>query len=183
MGRKLEINDFLSYQLYPKVFDQAYEHHLKYGNVMNIPTKNFFYGMEIGEEIMVPIEQGKNVLIQLQLVGEPDDNGMVSLFFKVNGQLSHVQVKDQSIVVNEVKNEVADPENPEHIASPLQGLLSNVMVSKGQEVKRNQPLFVIEAMKMETTVTAIEDGVVDRVVLNKGSLVSGEDLVLVVKPV
>ena len=183
MGRKLEINDFLSYQLYPKVFDQAYEHHLKYGNVMNIPTKNFFYGMEIGEEIMVPIEQGKNVLIQLQLVGEPDDNGMVSLFFKVNGQLSHVQVKDQSIVVNEVKNEVADPENPEHIASPLQGLLSNVMVSKGQEVKRNQPLFVIEAMKMETTVTAIEEGVVDRVVLNKGSLVSGEDLVLVVKPV
>lgn len=182
MGRKLEINDFLSYQLYPKVFDQAYEHHLKYGNVMNIPTKNFFYGMEIGEEIMVTIEQGKNILIQLQLVGEPDDNGMVSLFFKVNGQLSHVQVKDQSIVVKEEKNEVADANNPEHIASPLQGLLSNVMVTKGQKVKRNQPLFVIEAMKMETTVTAIDDGVVDRVVLNSGSLVSGEDLVLVVKP-
>ena len=182
MGRKLEINDFLSYQLYPKVFDQAYEHHLKYGNVMNIPTKNFFYGMEIGEEIMVTIEQGKNILIQLQLVGEPDDNGMVSLFFKVNGQLSHVQVKDQSIVVKEEKNEVADANNPEHIASPLQGLLSNVMVTKGQKVKRNQPLFVIEAMKMETTVTAIDDGFVDRVVLNSGSLVSGEDLVLVVKP-
>ena len=181
MGRKLEINDFISYQLYPKVFEQAYEHHVQFGNVMNIPTKNFFYGMDIGEEIMVPIEKGKNVLIQLQLVGEPDENGMVSLFFKVNGQLSHVQVKDNSVLVKEEKNEVADPDNPMHIASPLQGLLSNVLVNKGQKVKRNQPLFVIEAMKMETTVTAIDDGQVERVVLEKGSLVSGDDLVLVVK--
>src|SRR5690606_14909890 len=36
MGRQLEITDFLSYKLYPKVFQQAYEHHTLYGNVVNI---------------------------------------------------------------------------------------------------------------------------------------------------
>ena len=48
-------------------------------------------------------------------------------------------------------------------------------------MKKNQPLFVIEAMKMETTVTATEEGVVDRVQLSGGSLVNSEDLVLVLK--
>jgi pyruvate carboxylase len=63
----------------------------------------------------------------------------------------------------------------------LQGLLSSVLVKRNQEVKKNQPLFVIEAMKMETTVTATEEGIVDRVQLTGGSLVNSEDLVLVLK--
>lgn len=181
MGRELLITDFLSYKLYPKVFKDAYDHHVLYGNVLNIPTKNFFYGMEVGEEIMVEIDQGKNILVQLQLVGEPDSSGNVNLFFKVNGQLSNVIVKDKSIKVEKKENLKADTSNPKEIGSPLQGLLSNVLVKKGQEIKKNQPLFIIEAMKMETTVTATEEGVVDRIQLTSGSLVNGDDLVLVLK--
>ena len=68
MGRELLITDFLSYKLYPKVFTDAYNHHVKYGNVMNIPTKNFFYGMEIGEEIIVELDRGKNILVLLSIL-------------------------------------------------------------------------------------------------------------------
>ncbi|WP_339715516.1 pyruvate carboxylase [uncultured Kriegella sp.] len=181
MGRELEMTDFLSYKLYPKVFTDAYNNHLKYGNVMNIPTKNFFYGMEIGEEIMVELDRGKNVLISLMLKGEPDEAGNVSIFFKVNGQLRNVIVKDTAVKVDKVENVKADASDPKQIGAPLQGLLSNVLVKKGQEVKRNQPLFIIEAMKMETSVTATEEGVVDKIQLSGGSLVNSDDLVLVLK--
>ncbi|KQC29556.1 pyruvate carboxylase [Flagellimonas eckloniae] len=181
MGRDLQITDFLSYKLYPKVFQDAYDHHVLYGNVLNIPTKNFFYGMDVGEEIMVEIDQGKNILVQLQLVGEPDSSGNVNLFFKVNGQLSNVIVKDKSIKVEKKENVKADTSNPKEIGSPLQGLLSNVLVKKGQEIKKNQPLFIIEAMKMETTVTATEEGIVERIQLTSGSLVNSDDLILVLK--
>lgn len=181
MGRELRITDFLSYQLYPKVFEDAYQHHLLYGNVMTIPTKNFFYGMEIGEEIMIEMDKGKTILVQLQLVGEPDSNGNVNLFFKVNGQLSQVIVKDKSIKVDKQENKKANPDNANEIGSPLQGLLSSVLVKRGQEVKKNQPLFIIEAMKMETTVTASEEGVVEKIELPSGTLVNSEDLVLTLK--
>ncbi|NJB35954.1 pyruvate carboxylase [Croceivirga sp. JEA036] len=181
MGRELEMTDFLSYQLYPKVFEDAYQHHLLYGNVMVIPTKNFFYGMEIGEEIMIEMDKGKTILVQLMLVGEPDSSGNVNLFFKVNGQLRNVVVKDKSIKVDKQENKKVDANNPKEIGSPLQGLLSNVLVKNGQEIKKNQPLFIIEAMKMETTVTAPEEGVVDRVELPSGTLVNGDDLVLILK--
>ena len=115
------------------------------------------------------------------LRGEPDESGNVSIYFKVNGQLRNVLIKDTSIKVTKVENVKADANNAKQIGAPLQGLLSNVLVKKGQEVKRNQPLFVIEAMKMETTVTATDEGVVDSVQLQGGSLVNSEDLVLVLK--
>jgi pyruvate carboxylase len=181
MGRELLITDFLSYKLYPKVFTDAYNHHVKYGNVVNIPTKNFFYGMEIGEEIIVELDRGKNILVSLMLKGEPDEAGNVSIYFKVNGQLRNVIIKDKSVKVDKVENVKADSSNPKQIGAPLQGLLSSVLVKRNQEVKKNQPLFVIEAMKMETTVTATEEGIVDRVQLTGGSLVNSEDLVLVLK--
>ncbi|MUH37331.1 pyruvate carboxylase [Zobellia amurskyensis] len=181
MGRELEMTDLLSYQLYPKVFTDAYNNHVKYGNVVNIPTKNFFYGMDVGEEIMVELEGGKNVLISLMLKGEPDEAGNVSIFFKINGQLRNVLIKDTSVKVEKQENVKAESGDPKQIGAPLQGLLSNVLVKTGQEVKRNQPLFVIEAMKMETTVTATEEGVVAKIQLKGGSLVNSDDLVLTLK--
>ena len=181
MGRTLDITDFLSYKLYPKVFTDAYNKHVKYGNLTNLPTKNFFYGMEIGEEIMVKLAHGKNLLISLMLRGEPDNAGNVTIFFKINGQLRTVVVKDTSIKVTIQENAKADSANDKEIGSPLQGLLSNVLVKKGQEIKQNQPLFIVEAMKMETTVTAIASGVVDKVYLKGGNLVNSDDLVLTLK--
>lgn len=181
MGRELLINDYLSYKLYPKVFTDAYEKHVKFGNIMNIPTKNFFYGMEIGEEIMVELDKGKDVLISLLLKGEPDEAGNVSIFFKVNGQLRTVVIRDQSIKVEKEENVKIDSSDPKQIGAPLQGLLSNVLVKRGEEIIKNQPLFVIEAMKMETTVAATEEGVVGKIQLQSGSLVNTDDLVLVLK--
>jgi len=179
MGRELEMTDFLSFKLYPKVFTQAYNNHVKFGNVVNIPTKNFFYGMDVGEEIMVELDRGKNVLISLMLRGEPDEAGNVSIFFKINGQLRNVMIKDRSVKVENIQNIKADADDPKQVGAPLQGLLSTVLVKKGQEVKRNQPLFIIEAMKMETTVTANAEGTVDKVQLLGGSLVNADDLVLI----
>ncbi|SDS45516.1 pyruvate carboxylase [Gramella sp. MAR_2010_147] len=178
MGRDLDITEFLSYNLYPKVFTESYNHHVKYGNVMNIPTKNFFYGMEIGEEIMVELDKGKNVLISFVSITDPDDEGNVDVLFKVNGQLRNVVVKDKTVKVVKVENVKAEAGNPKQIGAPLQGLLSSVLVKKGQKIKTNQPLFVIEAMKMETTVVAPVNGIIDKIQLQEGALVKSEDLVV-----
>ena len=69
-------------------------------------------------------------------------------------------------------------EKPNEIGSPLQGKIAEVKVKAGDEVHKNQPLFIIEAMKMETTVTAHADGKVAEIHLNAGKLVEQDDLVL-----
>ena len=181
MGRELDITDFLSYKLYPKVFTEAYNHQIKYGNVINIPTKNFFYGMEPGEEIIVELDKGKTLLIQFLSLGEANDDGMAKVFFKVNGQTRAVEVKDESVKVEKVVHQKVDKNDKKQIGAPLQGALSNITVKAGDKVEKNQPLFVIEAMKMETTITANAAGEVDKIVLKEGDMVYSDDLVVVMK--
>ena len=181
LGRELDITDFLSYKLYPKVFTDAYNHHVEYGSVINIPTKNFFYGMEPGEEIIVELDKGKTLLIQFLSLGEVNDDGMVKLFFKVNGQTRAVEVKDESVKVEKVVHQKVDKNDKKQVGAPLQGSLSNIQVKAGDKVEKNQPLFVIEAMKMETTITANSAGEIDKIVLKEGDMVFADDLVVVLK--
>ena len=67
---------------------------------------------------------------------------------------------------------------PEQIGSPLQGSLSKILVKQGDVVRKNDPLFIIEAMKMESTITAPYDGKVGKVHLSNKTLVQQDDLVL-----
>jgi pyruvate carboxylase len=178
LSRPIDITDFLSYKLYPKVFTDAFNKHLKYDSLINLPTKNFFYGMERGEEIVVELEKGKTILITLASIGRPNKDGMVTVYFKVNGQGRSVQIKDESIKIDKVEHVKADKNDPKEIGAPLQGLLSTILVKKGEKVSKNQPLFIIEAMKMETTITAIEDTTIKQLVLKSGVMVNSEDLII-----
>ena len=57
----LEMRDFLSYKLYPKVFTDFYEHFKKYGVVRVLPSTAYFYGLKSYEEIIVKLEKGKKI--------------------------------------------------------------------------------------------------------------------------
>ncbi|MCB0755494.1 MAG: pyruvate carboxylase, partial [Flavobacteriales bacterium] len=175
----LKMTDYLSHLMYPKVFEDYYAQKKEYGDISKVPTGNFFYGMKLREETLVEIGEGKNIIIELLSIGPADDSGMRTLFFRVNGMTRNIEVLDKSLNIQKVENEKADKSNANHVGAPLQGMLSKVMVKKGEKVKKNQPLFIIEAMKMETTVTAAENATIKRIALEDGTLVEAEDLVLV----
>lgn len=176
--RAIEMEDFLSYTLYPKVFEQAHENYKLYGNVALIPTKDFFYGMKLQEETLVTLEPGKTIIVKLLSVSIPNDEGMRTVFFKVNGENRFVEVFDTSLNIKKVENAKINTEDTNQIGAPLQGSLYKVLVKKGQHIKENDPLFIIEAMKMETTVTAHKSGKIKSVSLDEGAMVKQDDLVV-----
>lgn len=177
-GRPLVMTDFLSSKLYPRVWDDAYKMHIEYDDVSKIPTLNFLFGMKPHEETLIEIAPGKTIIIKLLSVGPPNENGVRTIFFKLNGQTRNVEIVDQQLAVEKVENVKADPNEDGQIGAPLQGLLSQVMVKNGQKLKRNEPMFIIEAMKMETTVTATASAIVKRINLKAGVMVHADDLVL-----
>jgi acetyl-CoA/propionyl-CoA carboxylase, biotin carboxylase, biotin carboxyl carrier protein len=66
------------------------------------------------------------------------------------------------------------------IAAPMQGTIVRVLVEEGQEVEADQPVCILEAMKMESEVRSQKAGTVSEVRVVAGQTVrSGESLVLV----
>ncbi|WP_400191349.1 pyruvate carboxylase [Hymenobacter sp. B81] len=177
-GAGVKFTDLLSYLLYPKVFEQYWAHQQQFGDVSVVPTRVFFYGLRPGEETIIDIARGKSIIVQLRSVGQVNDDGCRTIFFTLNGQTRNLEVRDRSVEVKTVSNPKADKANAKQIGAPLQGLLSKVLVESGQKVKRNAPLFIIEAMKMETTITAPADASVQALNLREGTLVNADDLVL-----
>ena len=177
----VKFTDLLSSLLYPKVFEEYWAHRQQYGDVSRVPTPVFFYGLELGEETIVEIARGKSVLVGVQSIGPVNEEGTRTLFFILNGQTRNLEVRDRSVAITKISNPKADKADPRQIAAPLQGLLSKVLVEAGTAVPRNTPLFVIEAMKMETTITAPQDLTVATVNLPVGARVAADDLVLTVK--
>lgn len=179
--RPIEFEDFLSYSLYPRVFEDAHQKHNLYGNVAILPTENFFYGMKVGQEILIDLEPGKTIIVKLLSIGNANDEGIRIVFFKVNGENRLVEVLDKSLNIKKVENLKADVSDASQMGAPLQGMLYKVLVKKGQEIKKNDPLFIIEAMKMETTVTATKAGKVKSITLKPGTMVFKNDLVVTVE--
>ncbi len=168
--------DFLSYKMYPEVFREYYDNKQKYGDLRYIPTTTFYYGLKRGEEVLVKLARGKSIVIKLLYVSEPDESGMCRVTFDLNGQIRAIEVRDHSAVSTVKVNPKAIERN--EVGSPLQGKLSAILVEPGQQVKEGDPLFVVEAMKMETTVSAPFDGVIGKIHLDAGALVDQNDLVV-----
>jgi pyruvate carboxylase len=175
--RYLSFLDFLSWKFYPKVFEEYYAFKQQFGEVYMLPSPSFFYGMKSNEEILVNIGTGKTLLIRLLFVSDhADESGNRSVFFRLNGQTRVIEIKDRNAIVRKSVNPKASGEK--HIGTPLQGRLSKIFVKPGDKLSRNAPLFTIEAMKMETTVTATRDISIKKVVLNETTMVEPDDLVL-----
>jgi biotin carboxyl carrier protein len=73
----------------------------------------------------------------------------------------------------------ATPANGEKVLSPFPGLIKNLLAAEGASVKKDQPILVLEAMKMDNDITAPCDGVVSFQV-QKGANVESDSILAVI---
>ncbi len=177
-GHTVDDEDLASYLIYPKVYLDYMGRRRDYGPVRVLPTPTFFYGMEPGQAIAVDLRPGVTLVIQLSAISEPDEHGEVKLFFELNGQPRTVRVEDRRFAAPAAKAEKAEAGNPAHLPAPMPGVVGSVAVTPGQRVRAGDTLLTLEAMKMETAITADRAAVVDRVVVAAGAQVDVKDLLL-----
>jgi pyruvate carboxylase len=181
-GRTIDDKELASFLMYPKVFTDFAVAERKYGPVSALPTPVYFYGMQAGEETSITIEKGKTLVVRLQAVGETDDEGQVRVFFELNGQPRMVKVPNRAVASTRPAQRKAEEDNDAHVAAPMPGAIATVAVRPGQRVKAGDVLLTIEAMKMETALHALCDGVVVEVLVSPGQPVDAKDLLVVFGP-
>ncbi|MBY9076408.1 pyruvate carboxylase [Nocardioides sp. WL0053] len=152
----------------------------RYGDLAVLPTTNYLYGMEPGEEYEVDLEEGKRLLLGVQSVSGADERGIRTVMCTINGQLRPVNVRDRSVASDVPAQEKADTSRPGHVAAPFDGVVT-LAVEEGASVSAGDTVATIEAMKMEASITAPVDGTVERLALHGTQQVEGGDLVLVLR--
>jgi pyruvate carboxylase len=170
--------DVMSYVMYPAVTLEYLEHRKAFGDTSILPTPIFFFGMQPGEETQLEIERGKTLYIKLIAIAEPDIEGFRTIFFELNGHPRDVKVADHRTEATTTKRPKADPDNLHQLGAPMPGRVVQALVKEGQEVQKGDALFVLEAMKMETSVTAPQTGVVGDVHVSAGDSVDAGDLIM-----
>ncbi len=183
LNRQVTSHEMIAYALYPKVFLDYQKKYEQYGNVSVLDTPTFFFGMRLGEEIQVEIEQGKTLMVKLVSIGQPQKDGTRVVYFELNGQPREVNIKDESVKSDVVTKPKMDASNPTHIGATMPGTVIKVLVEKGEKVSKGDHLMITEAMKMETTVQAPFGGTVKEIHAAAGEGIATGDLLIEVDKV
>ncbi|ESU13268.1 pyruvate carboxylase [Fusarium graminearum PH-1] len=170
--------DVASYVMYPKVFEDYKKFVQQYGDLSVLPTRYFLSRPEIGEEFNVELEKGKVLILKLLAVGPLSENtGQREVFFEMNGEVRQVTVVDKKAAVENISRPKADANDSSQVGAPMSGVLVELRVHEGSEVKKGDPIAILSAMKMEMSVSASHSGKVTSLHVREGDSVDGSDLI------
>jgi pyruvate carboxylase len=145
--------------------------------VRSLPTPAFFYGMKPGEQITAEIDPGKRLEIVLQTVSATLDTGDVKVFFELNGQPREIRVPNRSAKAKTAARSKVQDGNPDHIGAPMPGLVITIIASPGKKLLKGDIILQLEAMKMQSAVTAERNGTLKSINVKIGDQVEVKDLI------
>lgn len=98
---------------------------------------------------------------------------------RVNGKKMHVKLQDRfDQLIESLGMQDEEEQGGKNILAPMPGLVLEIHVEAGTEVKKGEPLITLEAMKMENVLKAPADGKVDKVLVETGKSVEKNYLLL-----
>lgn len=163
--REPSAEEFVLYLNHPTDAVKTIEFCETYGNQNQLPLDVWFEGLEVGEKLWFKDGFGKPHEMEILDISQPDDHGMCMVWYAIDHEFFHHQVKvaEPSGTAHEKDLEMADPNNPYHIAAPSNGDLWVMHVRPGSRVRAGEEVCNITIMKQEKSLTSPMDGTVKRV--------------------
>ncbi len=98
---------------------------------------------------------------------------------KINGTKYTVALKDKfDLLLEKLGMDSVNTNKVVSIKAPMPGLIIDLKVKDGDEVKQNDPLLILEAMKMENVIKAPGDAIVKTVKIKKGDSVEKNQILI-----
>lgn len=95
-----------------------------------------------------------------------------TLTISINGTNYTVVLKDKmDLLLEKMGIQKEQHSKLSNLKAPMPGLVLDIKVEVGQEVKKGDPILVLEAMKMENVLKATGDGVIKSIEVKKGQAV------------
>lgn len=147
-----------------------------------VAENNLINGVEKDVDIVKISENNYHILIdnksyRAQLVSFNREEKKIVLL--INGSEYEVSVKDKTdLLLQQMGISAASSAKHNQFKAPMPGLIRNILVSVGQEVKKGDAIIVLEAMKMENSLKAPADLKVKHILISAGQAVEKGQLLL-----
>ncbi|WP_410220879.1 biotin/lipoyl-containing protein [Pedobacter sp.] len=131
--------------------------------------------MKVNDYITHILHNNKSYTVELIALNKEEKEATI----KVNNNIYQVAVKDQyDQLLKQLGLENMTSNKVSQIKAPMPGLVLNVLVQAGQEVKKGDSLLVLEAMKMENMIKSPTDGIIKKIEVKQGDKVEKNVLLI-----
>lgn len=139
-----------------------------------------------GEAVEVDLKQsGADELYSVLLSGRSHEllieSSRYSYSITLRGEMYQVQVEDERTRRMNSSRKLVLPEGELAVTAPIPGMVVKVLVKEGDEIREEQPLVILEAMKMENELRAARAGVIKQVIVSPGQRVEQNAILLVLE--
>ena len=124
-----------------------------WGDLSVLPTQYFLTPLKVGEEFSFELDQGKKLFIKLMAIGPLNEaTGKRDVFFLLNGEARVVAIQEEvtqtsgGAGANKPARAQADSRDKSQVGAPMSGVVVEVRVEPGSEVKVGDPIVVMSAM-------------------------------------
>jgi biotin carboxyl carrier protein len=98
---------------------------------------------------------------------------------KINGTVTNAKVKDKfDLLLEKMGLSLQVEQVLKELKAPMPGLILEIKVEAGSEVKKGDPLLVLEAMKMENIIKAPGDGIISSIKIEVGNSVEKNQVLI-----
>ena len=97
----------------------------------------------------------------------------------INNSSYEVVISDGlDLLISDMGFALSSAKDIDSISAPMPGLILEIHVQTGQEVNEDDPLLILEAMKMENVITSPRDGIIKSITVKKGETVDKNQLLI-----
>ena len=112
-----------------------------------------------------------------QIINQDFNNKTYTI--SINNNTYIVAINDDlDVLIKDMGFEVGATKKVNDVKAPMPGLILDINVSIGQEVKEDDALLILEAMKMENVITSPRDGIIKSISVSKGAAVDKNQLLI-----
>lgn len=107
-----------------------------------------------------------------------DTDGRI-MTLRINGKIYEIDIRDQvDLLVEKLGLDTVTEDILTEVKAPMPGILLEMLVETGQAIATGDPLFILEAMKMENVIKATGSGVIKTILQQNGDTVDKNQIIL-----